>query len=230
MSWLRRAAQATWKVLLEEDDGENPDVSLARALGGSEISAPEQEQDDDDPYAELARVDQVLHFFEYEAAKLEGYISDEPKEFADELERKRQEYYNMVNSIEVQHQRIAGLVGDLLRARTEFKERRRKELIVEIEQIKMDIGDCKTKRFFKDKQRREVYATLTPMITRVQTARLIAESEFNSAKAEVVSSPTPTEAVCTEESTSSSFGGSSVRRRGKQRFTDAELTRLLKED
>eukprot|EP00929_Paragymnodinium_shiwhaense_P018425 TRINITY_DN12903_c0_g1_i2.p1 TRINITY_DN12903_c0_g1~~TRINITY_DN12903_c0_g1_i2.p1 ORF type:complete len:236 (+),score=59.66 TRINITY_DN12903_c0_g1_i2:102-809(+) len=235
MTWLRDAAKRTVEFLLH-DDGEDPDEALHRALGHHA-----KEDDDGDPYADLARVDQVLHFFEYEASKVEGFVSEEAG-LAEELEQKRQEYYNMVNSIEVQNQRIEHLVSDLLRLRSDFRERknggRTKEKLVEIAQVKLDIGDCKNKRFFKDKRRKEVHGELIPIITRVQTARLMAEQEFK--KAESVVTP-EREAVHTASETQAVPRSSTVRKRagayagkrtggGRQRYTDSELTALLKED
>merc|ERR1712232_1012089 len=182
---------------------------------------------DDDPYADLAKTDQVLHFFEYEASKVEGYINGEPSGFAEIMEQKRQQYYNMVNSIEVQDQRISFLVGELLRLRAEFREKRRRELLAEIAGIKLDIGDCKTKRFFKNKERKEVHVDLVPMIARVQTARLIAETHYETSES-VVTTHT-NEPVVMEQA---SYHTTTARRRGGanrgQRYSDEELSRILK--
>merc|ERR1712232_1176659 len=173
---------------------------------------------DDDPYADLAKTDQVLHFFEYEASKVEGYINGEPSGFAEIMEQKRQQYYNMVNSIEVQDQRIIFLVNELLRFRAEFREHRTREKLVEIAQVKLDISDCKNKRFFKNKERREVHTELIPMISKVQTARLLAENAFNSAEA--VSMKALPEAIIS--ATNMAPNTTSVRRRGRQKYTDEE--------
>eukprot|EP00930_Biecheleria_cincta_P102352 TRINITY_DN94063_c0_g1_i1.p1 TRINITY_DN94063_c0_g1~~TRINITY_DN94063_c0_g1_i1.p1 ORF type:complete len:232 (+),score=61.36 TRINITY_DN94063_c0_g1_i1:38-733(+) len=231
MSWVGGVARSSWNFLenLVSDDGEDPDVTLAKLF--------EDAEDDEDPYAELARTDQVLHFFEYEVQKHEGYIKDEGAGFSETLENKRQKYYNMVNSIELQEQRITFLVSELLRLRKEFRAQgperptpaRRKEILGEVEQVKLDIGDSKNKRFFKNKERKEIHAELSPMISQVQTARLLAENSFENAKA------TLTETSESNLVTETSHHTTTARKRGGggrqlQRYSDEELKRILKDD
>jgi len=183
MAWLKAIVRGTVDALISaDDDDEDPDETLARALGMT-LSANGGGVDED-PYKEIARVDQVVQFFEYEASAVEGFIAADPS-FAEELEKKRVRYYNMVNSIYVQHEQIAFLVEELLQLRERLRKDRlgRKATLVEINRVKMDIGDAKNKRFFKDKARKEAMAEIVPMIVKVKTDRLLAEQSYSEKKA-----------------------------------------------
>lgn len=230
-----------------EDDGEDPDATLARVLGADGGG------EDDDPYKELARVDQVLQFFEYEAESLEGYINEDFV-FAEELERKRIAYYNMVNSVSLQNERIAFLVEDLLRLRKDVKGLRRdsvgiREKLSALASVKMDLGDVKSKRISKDRARKETMGDIIPMIVKVKTARLLAQAAFEQAQATRASAvevtpeapqdaqrKAPKGAAHSEASESSTVHASSVAhaslgaRRRRARYSDEELSRLLRED
>jgi len=244
MSWMHEIVRHTRDALFA-DDGEDPDETLAKAFG----NVLEGDEDDEDPYKALARVDQVIHFFEYDAPNLEGYISEDTA-FAEELESKRVTYYNMVNSVDVQHRKIAHMVDELLALRTRLRELRcveserprRKEILLEINRVKLDIGDVKNKRYFKDRARKEAMADIVPMIVNVKTARLLAEQEYaqkatshagvdavpKSANANGLNGKRPEPKDESGETTV--LTKSSGARRRKHVYSDKELNKLLRDD
>mmetsp|Transcript_28640 Transcript_28640/g.78727 ORF Transcript_28640/g.78727 Transcript_28640/m.78727 type:complete len:231 (+) Transcript_28640:71-763(+) len=227
MSWLRSIIQPVCNLLA--DDGEDPDLTLARVIGGN------VGKNDENPYEELARVDQVVHFFEYEAPALEGFIAEDAT-FAEELERQRVSYYNMVNSVEVQNQRIMFHVDELLRLRSELKGQRhqpgtpsRQETLVEIARVKMDISDVKSKRYFKERTRKEAMAEIVPMIVKVKTERLLAERAFEHKEASHAGDENANEySSVAEQETMSLLPKANGATRRRRPYTDKELNNLLK--
>lgn len=243
MLWVSSLVRQAAKFV--EDDGEDPDETLAKALGGGSIG---DEEDDVNPYIEQARLDQVLHFFEFEAPSLEGYIAEDA-EVAEELERKRICYYNMVSSINVQNERIAYFVDELLHLRQDIREVRQRrgrippEQLAELSRIKLDIGDIKTKRFFKERARVEAMTDIVPIIVNLKTARLLAQSAFEhgeATRAGVVEDPRKvaqapaigaSENSCSAAHASSRASATQARRRhARTRYSDEEITKLLKND
>lgn len=245
MLWVSNLVRKAAKFV--EDDGEDPDHTLAKALGGG--SPGGGEEDDDNPYREQARVDQVLQFFEFEAAGLAGFIAEDADQ-AEELESKRISYYNMVSSIIVQNERIAHFVDELLHLRTDLREIRQhrgripSEKLAELSRIKLDIGDVKTKRYFKERARKEAMVEIVPIIVKVKTARLLAQTAFEHGEAtragvteERRNGTQPLAASTSESSCSNAAHASSRasatqarRRNARHRYSDEELKHLLKDD
>mmetsp|Transcript_12456 Transcript_12456/g.36983 ORF Transcript_12456/g.36983 Transcript_12456/m.36983 type:complete len:247 (-) Transcript_12456:61-801(-) len=186
-------------------------------------------------YERRARVDQVLAFFEMEHDRYKGYVQD-----ADGLEALRVEYYNCVNAVEFQHELIAQLVEELLDLRRRIREpgldpAARKEMCIRFANIRLDISDRKTKRFFKEKDRRAIHAKISPMIAEAKVQRLLEEQASASREAEETSAAgsrkadssfTESEAWGTSME---SHAGSNLSRRKKKYYSDDELAALLRE-
>eukprot|EP00439_Symbiodinium_sp_Y106_P076144 s498_g15.t1 len=124
--------------------------------------------DDENIFEQRAKLDQVLQFFELEYEKFSGYFDDPQR-----MESMRVEYYNCINAIEFQSEvlsqlapllqfdsmsrfslfavveELLGLRGALRRG--EALEMSRKDLSIRLANLKLDISDRKTKRFFKDR-------------------------------------------------------------------------------
>jgi len=161
-------------------------VGGARVATRYALGIPNQETNtlDDEPniYEQRTRVDQVLQFFELEYERHEGYVED-----AKRLEGLRIEYYNCINAIEFQNELIAQLVDELLELRSSFRAAsvpQRKEIRIRLEHARLDIGDRKNKRFFKEKERKNLLQTLSPLITEIKMGRLLdhQESEIRAAE------------------------------------------------
>eukprot|EP00747_Dinoflagellata_sp_TGD_P212119 gnl/TRDRNA2_/TRDRNA2_85246_c0_seq1.p1 gnl/TRDRNA2_/TRDRNA2_85246_c0~~gnl/TRDRNA2_/TRDRNA2_85246_c0_seq1.p1 ORF type:complete len:262 (-),score=58.55 gnl/TRDRNA2_/TRDRNA2_85246_c0_seq1:84-830(-) len=137
----------------------------------------EESNPDDEPniYEVRARVDQVLQFFEIEFDRYSPYVEDHAR-----LESLRIEYYNCVNAIEFQCEIIAQLVEELLENRQLLREKvadipQRKEICIKLAHTKLDISDRKNKRFFKEKERRQLHETLGPLLAEIKTRRFLEE-------------------------------------------------------
>merc|ERR1712151_668351 len=119
------------------------------------------------------------------------------------------------------------------------------EKLAELSRIKLDIGDVKTKRFFKERARKEAMGDIVPMIVKVKTARLLAQSAFEHGEATCagvveeerrkgIQPPTSntSESSCASATHASSRASATQarRRHARQRYSDEELTHLLKED
>jgi hypothetical protein len=140
----------------------------------------EDEDQEDEPYSDRARKDQILHFFEYEFERHEGYIPllqvgqhPDPKQTRKAIDDMRVAYYNCIDGIDFQNEVIADLVDTLVSKRKQFRAERRKEILMEINSVKLDITDRKTKRYFKDQDRRKVAADITPYITEMKLQKLL---------------------------------------------------------
>lgn len=199
----------------------------------------DEDEDFESVYEQRARVDQVLQFFEYEWGKYEQYIEADER-LSEELEQHRIQYYNSINAIEFQAEQIAYLVDELLELRQEFRElhpSERKEVCIKLAHVKLDIGDRKTKRRNKEKERLKILEQVTPMLTEIKLNRLLEEEKYREQEAEVCESSfgrgsnsySGLSTMDSEESVmSSSFERSSCTRKRYKHYTDDELTALLK--
>mmetsp|Transcript_48017 Transcript_48017/g.114125 ORF Transcript_48017/g.114125 Transcript_48017/m.114125 type:complete len:259 (+) Transcript_48017:91-867(+) len=214
----------------------------------------DEDEDEDGPnmFEQRARVDQVLHFFEAEFFKYDGYIED-----AERLEAMRVDYYNCINAIEFQNELLSTLVEDLLGLRAQLRgdpsirsnPDQLKEIGIRLASIKLDIGDRKNKRFFKEKERKQLLEALSPVLADIKMRRLLAEQEAAQQQPEdtpdhLQSQAQESRAASPNESTdaSSSMDSSQVwgsqaeihqttvkSRRRYKHYSDAELSSLLRE-
>mmetsp|Transcript_75407 Transcript_75407/g.140677 ORF Transcript_75407/g.140677 Transcript_75407/m.140677 type:complete len:254 (-) Transcript_75407:80-841(-) len=207
----------------------------------------DDEEDGPNMFEQRARVDQVLHFFESEFHTYDGYIED-----AERLEALRVEYYNCINAIEFQSEIIATQVEELLELRAQLRGDpsvrsnpvRLKEVGIMLASIKLDIGDRKNKRFFKEKERKELLEALSPLLADIKMRRLLSEQEAAKLEPEDTEQHFPAQAEA-ETAAPSSFESSErtqvwgsqtevhqttvkARRRYKH-YSDAELASLLRE-
>lgn len=154
----------------------------------------ERGYDDDEPniYEQKAKVDQILFFFENEFDRHKAYFKDQ-----EAIEEEKVEYYNCVNAVEFQNEVIAQLVGELLDLRAQLRgsltgrpprtggpgsaatiaaaASARKEALIRAAHIKLDIGERKSKRMFKEKDRRVAWQRLSPIIAEAKMQRFMEE-------------------------------------------------------
>eukprot|EP00435_Cladocopium_sp_Y103_P020923 s3255_g5.t1 len=177
-------------------------------------------------YEQRARVDQVLHFFDLEYEKYSGFFEDRER-----IESLRIEYCNCVNAIEFQNEMLAQLVDEVLQLRQLLRSGRvgdgdavvnsRKELGIRLANLKLDISDRKTKRFFKEKDRKNLLETLSPAIAGAKMQRFLAE------QAEQGSAPAATRME--ERPSIDPEPKSGGARRRYKHYSDAEIATLLRE-
>jgi len=186
-------------------------------------------------YEQRTRVDQVLAFFELEHDRFSPYVQD-----VNRLEQLRIEYYNCVNATEFQDELISQLVEELLDLRRNVREpgmdvAARKEICIQLANIRLDIGDRKTKRFFKEKDRKALLQTISPLITEAKVQRLLEEQANASREAEETSAHALTDASHMRTETQACTSGmeahetNNVSRRRRKYYSDEELTALLQE-
>jgi hypothetical protein len=243
------AVQRSFSAFAETDGADDPEKELHSAFFGELV---EKCTDEIDPYAHLTPTDQVLAYFEYEHDDTIGFV-DKDSGLAERIESQRKVYYNMINGIETQNTKISIAVEELLAARKElryaretYQEHRAKTAQSKVANLKLDIGDCKSKRYFKEKERRECYEAIKPMVAEAQLAKFLtkqAEQNTEGASAPMESGSLPKDKSngstgAAEQRNSVSLtegGGVNLRRRkpvgtSKKIYSDAELTALLKED
>lgn len=133
-----------------------------------------------------------------------------PADFT-ELNTLATRYLNTLTKIEFQNDRIADLVEELVAQRARGPAGLR-----EVRRIKLDLSDRKSRRFFLQKERSECAAPLSVIINRVQLARVAANAEAAAAVVQPTAEPGKAGRV------------TAVRRR-KKRFTDDELSAILKD-
>mmetsp|Transcript_6428 Transcript_6428/g.11761 ORF Transcript_6428/g.11761 Transcript_6428/m.11761 type:complete len:228 (-) Transcript_6428:56-739(-) len=193
---------------------------------GVACNSSEQEPDDEENiFEQRSKLDQVLQFFELEYEKFSGYFEDPQR-----MEGLRVEYYNCINAIEFQNEVLAQLVDELLSLRQalrrgEVGDMSKKDLGIRLATLKLDISDRKTKRFFKEKERRKLVETLSPAIAEAKTQRLLAEQAPSSE--DVVAPVTrEMEAFASDCDKHPSVG---ARQRRYKHYSDAQLASLLRE-
>ncbi|CAE7640953.1 unnamed protein product [Symbiodinium sp. CCMP2592] len=163
------------------------------------------------------------------ARKFSGYFDDPQR-----MESMRVEYYNCINAIEFQSEVLSQLVEELLGLRGALRrgealEMSKKDLSIRLANLKLDISDRKTKRFFKEKERRQLVETLSPAIAEAKTQRLLAEQAGSAVES------TPMDAAPQSahmEATASDCGkhpSSGTRQRRYKHYSDKELASLLRE-
>ncbi|CAE7356691.1 unnamed protein product [Symbiodinium sp. CCMP2456] len=185
--------------------------------------------DDENIFEQRAKLDQVLQFFELEYEKFSGYFDDPQR-----MESMRVEYYNCINAIEFQSEVLSQLVEELLGLRGALRrgealEMSRKDLSIRLANLKLDISDRKTKRFFKEKERRQLLETLSPAIADAKTQRLLAEqagSAVESTPMDAAPQSAHMEATASDGGKHSSTG---TRQRRYKHYSDKELASLLRE-
>lgn len=236
-------------------------VGSAASYALGDDSDEEQDPSDENApniYEQRTRVDQILYFFEREHEHYAGYFKD-----AEELERLRVEYYNCINAIEFQNELIAQLVDEVLDLRLQLRCGKldspptggpgslaairaqgaaRKELGVKLAHAKLDIGERKTKRMFKEKDRRALVGTLSPLLSDVKLQRLLEEQASAQREAEDVPSfqsaasksrsldrVPVVEAEVVGSACEANVTSSTMSRRRYKQYSDAELTALLRQ-
>ncbi|CAE7254584.1 unnamed protein product, partial [Symbiodinium pilosum] len=186
--------------------------------------------DDENIFEQRAKLDQVLQFFELEYEKFSGYFEDPQR-----MESMRVEYYNCINAIEFQNEVLSQLVEELLGLRSALRKGEalnmsRKDLSIRLANLKLDISDRKTKRFFKEKERRQLVETLSPAIADAKTQRLLAEqaagSQVEVTPVDVAPAAASMEAFASDCDKHPSSG---TRQRRYKHYSDAELASLLRE-
>lgn len=246
-----KAIGAAVKAIAEDDD----------------ICAEDKDEDGPNMYEQKASVDQILHFFECEYDKFAAFVEDATK-----LESHRVEYYNCVNAIEFQNELISQLVEEVLDLRTQLRsgnqqgatgfgsraraaaENARKEIIVRLEHAKLDIGERRSKRRAKHREKQSIQLILSPLIGEAKLKRLLEEqasaqqtiedvetkwkhcrSEERMSSTSRSRKSTEKEMIPNEEDTfvmSSTMEGrrsGTVSRRRMKHYSDAELSALLRE-
>jgi len=208
----------------------------------------DDEEDGPNMFEQRARVDQVLHFFESEYHKYDGYIED-----VERLESMRVEYYNCVNAIEFQNEIIATQVDELLLLRAQLRGEPSvrsnptllKEIGIALASIKLDMGDRKNKRYFKEKERKQLLEALSPLLADIKMRRLLAEQEAAKLEPEDAEQHFPVQAEAAADAPLSTFEGTEANqvwgsqaevhqttvksRRRYKHYSDAELASLLRE-
>lgn len=182
-----------------------------------------KEPDEQTVFEQRSGVDQILFFFESEYEKYEGYVKD-----IEGLEKLRIEYYNFVDAIDFQNELIAGLVDDLLQLRMSFRTSsaaERKDISIKLAHTKLDLGERKSKRCSKEKERRLLHKTLSPMIAEIKMRRLEDEQAYSKKPL----AEAGTERTQHFDSESCVEAQSGPRRRCRKLYSDAELTALLRE-
>eukprot|EP00443_Scrippsiella_acuminata_P009508 CAMPEP_0115172704 /NCGR_PEP_ID=MMETSP0270-20121206/2952_1 /TAXON_ID=71861 /ORGANISM="Scrippsiella trochoidea, Strain CCMP3099" /LENGTH=284 /DNA_ID=CAMNT_0002585503 /DNA_START=35 /DNA_END=885 /DNA_ORIENTATION=- len=201
-------------------------VSVARYALSAEEQDSSHNEDGPNIYEQKARVDQILHFFEAEEERYSAYFED-----VDRLESLRVEYYNCVNAIEFQNELIAHLVDEVLELRRQLRgevfevksigfgsaalkaaDAARKESMVRLAHAKLDIGERRSKRRAKEKERLVLHGVLSPLISQAKLQRFLDEQVAEQRIAEDVSSSWQGQSA--RLSTSSEVANSAARRRG----------------
>lgn len=146
----------------------------------------------------------------------------------------RIQYYNCVNAIEFQNEQLAQLVDELLELRSSLRSAepaQRKDMCIRLAHAKLDIGDRKNKRFFKEKDRRTLLETLSPLIAEVKMQRLLEEQESERREADIASAGSEAAALEAEvwgSEREAHQTGAKPRRRYRH-YSDQELASLLRE-
>jgi len=211
--------------------------SLAKyILGGSD--QPEQRQNDnldDDPYDDVQKIDQVVNFFENEyEAKYEHVLTVTERE---SMEQEQVLYYNAMNGVNFQNEQIGVLIDELLELR---KSRPlNQEQRIRWGHLKLDIGDRRSKRNKKERERLSSLERIRPLIASVQTQLLLAKHEAEALQQEGHATTTmttprkydrvPEEDIVAESTVSTLRArGGTVRKLAKH-YTDKEIQSLLKD-
>lgn len=214
-------------------------LRLVRSVWEPWVRAPEETT----VFEAKTKVDQVLHFFENEFERYEGYAPD-----AAALERQRIEYYNYVDAIEFQSEQMAYLVDELLQLRERIRMRSRskefraleltamKEAAIRIAHIKLDIGERRSKRGAKEKARQVLLGTLSPLISEIKMQRM--QDEAASAAIPEQPAGVTEPAHATSSCGSQVWGGAteartktvSRRNRNYKLYSDSELAAILRDD
>jgi len=248
-------------------------VSIGRYIVGAEGD----ERPCYDPYVEdsktiyeqKSRVDQILHFFETDHDRYVGYFKDLKK-----VESLRVAYYNCVSAIEFQNETLAQLVDEVLELRMQLRtghfegvpeqaavgfgsrarlaeESARKEVCVKLAHAKLDVGERRSKRRAKEKERRALADEVSPLISEAKLDRLLEEQVAEKRTAEDVTSSwrdsdgpskvapgAPTRGSGAEREEESEVrstqmeknqSSAGLSRRKYKHYSDAELTALLRE-
>mmetsp|Transcript_118084 Transcript_118084/g.270901 ORF Transcript_118084/g.270901 Transcript_118084/m.270901 type:complete len:215 (-) Transcript_118084:3-647(-) len=185
--------------------------------------------EDEDPYGTISKKDQILAFLEYDFERHAAYLKEAGDLRQKEFEKLRVRYYNCINGIEFQNEQIGVAVNELLECRealrlneptTKHARLERRELLMRVEHVKLDISDRKSKRYFKQKERREVASQIVPVISDLKMKRFL-DSEAASSRVEEME-PVPATAM----TVSSPVG---MRQRKGKAYSDEELAFLLKQ-
>mmetsp|Transcript_50234 Transcript_50234/g.160851 ORF Transcript_50234/g.160851 Transcript_50234/m.160851 type:complete len:245 (+) Transcript_50234:250-984(+) len=193
------------------------------------VGASPKEAGEDEPtiYEQRVRVDQVLHFFECEYDRYAAFVQD-----ADRLESLRVEYYNCVSAIDFQNEILAQLVDELLELRGCLRSAEpvdRKDVCIRLAHTKLDIGDRKTKRFFKEKDRRALLETLSPLIAEAKMQRLLEEQASERQETEIQSTGFSAADSEVRGSEMQAHQTSVTARKRYKHYSDQELASLLRE-
>uniref|UniRef100_A0A7S3UMK2 Uncharacterized protein n=1 Tax=Oxyrrhis marina TaxID=2969 RepID=A0A7S3UMK2_OXYMA len=190
---------------------------------------PSSAVEEDDPYETISKKDQILAFLEYDFERHAAYLKEDGEARQKDFEKLRVQYYNCINGIEFQNEQIAVAVNELLECREALrknepvtKEARveRRELLMRVEHVKLDISDRKSKRYFKQKERREVASQIVPIISDLKMKRFLDSEAANSRVEEM--EPVPATLMAGPPTVG-------MRQRKGKAYSDEELAFLLKQ-
>lgn len=178
---------------------------------------------DSNIFENLARVDQVLYFFEFEFEKHMDFLLDEV-----ELERSRVQYYNCVNAVGFQNEQLAYLVDELLSLRQTLKRcRGGKHEQVRMEHVKLDISDRRDTRRRKEKERLSLAEAIRPLIAEVKMNRFLEKERSRLQDAKEADDPSPTSTrELGDGLLEQAFGGVGLR---QKYYSDSELQGLIRD-
>jgi len=184
---------------------------------------------EEQPYEQKEKVDQVLYFFEKEYDRYEGWLTPEEKE---QFEKEQIAYYNAMNGVDFQNDQICHLIDELMELRR--KRPISRDARIRVGHIKLDVGEAKTKRAKREKDRQACLIRLRPMISEVQTRRFLEEERLgrNAVPEEEMPKKGKEYEKLPTESTLEDGGQSQAPRQRKRRprhYTDAEIASLLKD-
>eukprot|EP00434_Breviolum_minutum_P034588 symbB.v1.2.030618.t1/scaffold3471.1/size56067/6 len=134
---------------------------------------------------------------------------------------------------------LAQLVEEVLQLRQQLRSGRvgvgdavvnsRKELGIRVATLKLDISDRKTKRFFKEKERKALLEKLSPAIAEAKMQRFLAEQAQEPGRPGVEGASAPAATKMEDRPVKDLEPKSGVARRRYKHYSDAEIATLLRE-